>query len=424
MQLAAENYPAVNFQKAKSEAAAAAVSLEKNSLMPSLDAAYQANIATYNNITGMNYPGQLIPISGPPSTDNFNEVVPGSAISLLMKWAPIKFGERSAAIEFQESRYAKELAGVENEILNAQYQVGLSYFDWIATQELIAVYVKNIERTQFNLTQVRTLVNSGIRPAVDSMRLTGELSKARSELIKLKNVYSDQRIRLEELIVADLPETEADTYFSMNLPSALREEIDSLINPLLRMAQAEVDANTAESLRLRRSWAPKLEFWGTGYARGSGIDFNGVVDKAQGWNFSRYNYGFGAQIVFPILDLTNLKFKMSRQEAQVRAVTSQLRQTEISLRSRAEQAENELLVMLELAAEIPAEFEAANSSFLAIQSRYEAGLVDYSELIQSQYELLYSEANLKTSYLNAWKALLKKATVQGSMESFLTQIPN
>lgn len=120
MKQAAENYPSIFLQKANAEQAASDLALEKNTLMPSLDAAYQANLATYNNITGMNYPGQLIPISGPPSTENLNEMVPGTAASLLLKWTPITFGQRSAGKETQQQLLEKELAKVENEILKVQ----------------------------------------------------------------------------------------------------------------------------------------------------------------------------------------------------------------------------------------------------------------------------------------------------------------
>lgn len=74
LEIAEKNYPTIAAKKAEAEARLANIRLEKNTLMPSLDAAYQANYATYNNITGMNLPGQLIPISGPPSDDNYGAV--------------------------------------------------------------------------------------------------------------------------------------------------------------------------------------------------------------------------------------------------------------------------------------------------------------------------------------------------------------
>lgn len=423
MQQAEVNYPAILFQKAKVSQAEAQLALEKNTLMPSLDAAYQANLATYNNITGMNLPGQLIPISGPPSTENFNEMVPGSAASLLMRWNPITFGQRSASTEASNALLEKELAGVENEILKVQYEVGKTYLDLLATHELIEAYQKNIERTEFNLRQVRSLVISGIRPAVDSVRFRAELSRAKSELIQLNSHLESQKIKLAELLVSEeelaLPE---NSFFTRSIPDLDLDSGESNANPLLQMAEAELISSQSTLVRLKRAWTPKLEFWGTTYARGSGIDYNGVVDKAEGWSFSRYNYGFGAQVVFPILDLSRQKILKNQQEAMVIAAESQLRQTQISLQSRESQAKNELLANLEMAKEVPLELEAAEAAFKAIQTRYNAGLVDYSELIQTQNVLFFAEAKLKSIYLNTWKSFLLQAATLGDMDLFLTQI--
>lgn len=422
MQQAEANYPAILLQKAKASQAEAQVALEKNTLMPSLDAAYQANLATYNNITGMNLPGQLIPISGPPSTENFNVMVPGTAASLLMRWTPFTFGQRNAATDAKTALLEKELAGVENEILKVQYEVGKTYLDLLATQELIQAYQKNIERTEFNLRQVRSLVISGIRPGVDSVRFRGELSRAKSELIQLQSLFESQKIQLAELLVsAEEIQVPENSPFSENLPIP-QLDFSSSSNPLLKMAQSELSSSQSTLTQLKRTWTPKLEFWGTTYARGSGIDFNGVVNKADGLSFSRYNYGFGAQIVFPILDLSRQKILKTQQEAVVKAAESQLRQTQVSLQSIEARAQNEFLANLEMAKEVPLELEASEAAFKAIQTRYNAGLVDYSELIQTQNELFFAEAKLKSAYLNTWKSLLLQAATLGNMDLFLTQI--
>jgi outer membrane protein len=422
MQQAEANYPAILLQKAKASQAEAQVALEKNTLMPSLDAAYQANLATYNNITGMNLPGQLIPISGPPSTENFNVMVPGTAASLLMRWTPFTFGQRNAATDAKMALLEKELAGVENEILKVKYEVGKTYLDLLATQELIQAYQKNIERTEFNLRQVRSLVISGIRPGVDSVRFRGELSRSKSELIQLQSLFESQKIQLAELLVSvEEIQVAENSIFTETLPVA-QLNFSSSSNPLLIMAQSELSSSQSTLTQLKRAWTPKLEFWGTTYARGSGIDFNGVVNKADGWSFSRYNYGFGAQIVFPILDLSRQKILKTQQEAVVKAAESQLRQTQVSLQSREFRAQNEFLANLELAKEVPLELEASEAAFKAIQTRYNAGLVDYSELIQTQNELFFAEAKLKSAYLNTWKSLLLQATTLGNLDLFLTQI--
>src|SRR5688500_18147928 len=61
------NQPQLEPYRQQAEASKEKISLAKNSIVPDLTAGYQVNVATFNNITGMSYPGFLLPISGPPS---------------------------------------------------------------------------------------------------------------------------------------------------------------------------------------------------------------------------------------------------------------------------------------------------------------------------------------------------------------------
>ena len=425
LELAENNYPLIAARQAEAEAAQASVALEKSTLLPSLDAAYQANYSTYNNITGMSYPGQLLPISGPPTTENFNNPVPGSAVSLLLKWAPLTFGQRTASVEYNRKLYEKQLAGLEDEVLRLKFRVAFIYLEIASTKELIEVYRKNIERNEFNLTQIHSLVAAGLRPGVDSLKFRGELSKARTELYQLENLLETQKLELRELLVSDeLRDINLNSFFVENLPDKPADPSGLSGNPALRMAQYELEANQARLTQISRSWTPKLELWGTTYARGSGILHDGTVDKAEGWSFSRYNYGVGLQLAFPILDIPKVKLQTNRQEAIVRSSESYLRQTQIALSKEENIALNNLETSLRVAGEVPVEYEAAESAFRALQTRYTAGLTDYSDLIQAQYDLLRAEAGLKNTWISSWKSLLKLAVIRGDVNLFLNQIQN
>lgn len=424
LDMAEKNYPAIAAKQAEAEASKAVTQLEKNTLTPSLDAAYQANYATYNNITGMNYPGQLIPISGPPSSDNFG-AVPGSAASLFMKWAPFTFGRRSASVDYYQKLYEKNLAAVEDEVLKVKFRVALLYLEIAATQELIKAYEKNIERNEFNVSQVSFLVEAGLRPGVDSLKFKGELSKAKTELYQLQNLLETQKQQLQELLVSqDLSGLVADTLFFKNLPNEVSwlAPPDSLVNPSLKMAQMNWQAEQARLKQINRSWTPRVDFWGTGYARASGINFDGTVNQSEGFSFSKYNYGVGVQLVFPILDLTNVKIKNSQQEAITRASQGYLAITEIALKREEGIALSDLNISLQIVNEVPIEYRAAESAFFALQVRYNEGLIDYTSLIQAQYDLLNAEARLKSAYANTWKALLSLAVIRGDLNIFLNQI--
>ena len=59
MEKVQHNLPQLEAYRQQAEAAKENISLAKNSLVPDLTAGYQVNMATYNNITGMSYPGFL-----------------------------------------------------------------------------------------------------------------------------------------------------------------------------------------------------------------------------------------------------------------------------------------------------------------------------------------------------------------------------
>ncbi len=429
LDLAEQNYPSIAAERGQADASKNRLSLEKNTFLPSLDATYEANYATFNNITGMNYPGTTVPISGPPSPENYSEMVPGSGAGLILRWSPITFGQRSAAIAYYRNLYEQQLAGVEDEILQVKFRVAFLYLDIVGTQELIKAYEKNIDRNVFNVKQVAALVTAGLRPGVDSLKFRGELSKASTELYGLQNLLQTQIQELMELLATeDLQDFAPTSFLFENLPAPVVSS-DTIQNPLLTIAQYEVAAQEAQLRQAKRSWLPRIELWGTAYARGSGVRYNGggtdnrpILTPSEGWQFSRYNQGIGAQIVFPILGLTNINLQNRQQKALLESSQNVLKQTQLNLRKQENIALGDLTTALKVAKEIPTEYEASERAYRALQTRYTTGLIDYTEIILAQYDLLNAEARLKNAYVNAWKSLLRLAVVHGDMRIFLNQV--
>src|SRR5258705_13011463 len=64
MALVQSGQPQLQGYRERSVAAGYNIGLAKNTLIPDLTAGYQAGYATDNNITGMSYPGLIMPISG------------------------------------------------------------------------------------------------------------------------------------------------------------------------------------------------------------------------------------------------------------------------------------------------------------------------------------------------------------------------
>src|SRR6185312_10374159 len=137
LKMAARNYPLIKSKHLQSQALAEAVRAKQNTLVPSLTASYQANYATYNNITGMVYPQYIIPITGPPSPSNNYTGVPGTAGAINLAWEPVTFGQRRADIELakgnlQYGQADENITSFQQKIYVVNAWLNYSLLDYLA----------------------------------------------------------------------------------------------------------------------------------------------------------------------------------------------------------------------------------------------------------------------------------------------------
>lgn len=421
LQLAEANYPLLKSKALEVQAARKAVNANQNTFIPSLDASYQVNYATYNNITGMAYPQFLVPISGPPSADNNYSGVFGSATSLLINWQPITFGQRQSQVDLAKAgvRYAQ--ADAQNEIFQHKIRVVNAYLDIVTAIELEKVYQENLVRSETNLSVAKTLVITGIKPGVDTALLKAEVSRAKVELLNGRKYREQGVITLSALMAADNLPFFADTSYFKKLPSGIAAT-DTARNPLLSLFSSTIELNKAKKKVLSKTTMPTLGVWGTAYARGSGIDNNGAVKSTDGLAFQRYNYGLGLQLSVPILQSAKVRSQVQQQEFLVKSNEEKLNEVTLQVRKQNELADTTLSTAIAVAQESPSFYESAIFSYKAMQSRYQSGLANFADLVQAQYVLIKATVDNKTAYMAAWKALLYKAAVNGDLNLFLNQV--
>jgi len=422
LSLAEKNYHLLKSKLYEVEAAQKNIELSKNTFVPSLDISYQANIATANNITGMFYPSGMIPMTGPVfNSNNYNPGF-GTAASLLLNWQPFTFGQRNAQINVSKAEVKTRIADSDNEIFKHKVDIISAYLDVLLTMELVKVSTKNLERTKFDLKQSRVLAISGLRPGVDTALFLSELSKARIDLLNASKYLQTQKIILSELLVSDTSFILADTLFFNKLPVfSLIKEVSLFQHPLLKFSQSQLDLSKSKELLLKKAWLPKLDIWGTTFARGSGIYPDGTIKTADGLGFSKYNYGVGVQIAFPILKYSEIRLQQQQQSFISKSNEELLNQTSLELSKQQAISDATLQSALDVAKETPTQFQSAEYAFRALLIRYNTGLVNFADLIQSQYSLVKAETDLKKSYWEAWKALLFKTAVAGDLNLFLNE---
>ncbi len=415
------NYPLLKSKAIEVQAAEKGVNASQRTLVPTLDASYQADFATYNNIIGMASPPFLTPISGPPSTGNNYSGVFGSSTSLLLNWQPITFGQRKAQIDFSKAGLHQAEADAQNEIFQHKVKVINAYLDALVSGELVEVYEKNLSRTEANLKAVKALVVNGIKPGLDTAMFKAEISRAKIDLLSIRKYNQQTLITLAQFLASNETILVSDSSYFSKLPS-LSLPLDSVRHPLLTLYDSNIELTRTKRKMLSRTMLPTFGVWGTTYARGSGVHYDGVVNSVDGLSFQRYNYGVGVQLSLPLLQYARISPQVQQQELLIKSNEEKLQDVSLQLRKQIELADVTLNNAMAAARENPILIQSSDFSYKAMLSRNHSGLANFTDLIQSQYALIKAEAENKTAYINAWKALLFKAAVKGDLNLFLNQV--
>lgn len=421
LEIAEANYPLLKSKRLDEQAAQKNVSVSRSTLIPSLDASYQMDYATYNNITGMVYPQFIIPISGSPSKINNMNGVYGSAASLLLNWQPVTFGLRKGQVDFAKAGLEYADADMRNEIFQHKIKVANAYLDLITASELVKVYRNNLKRTDVDLQAVYSLVKSGIKPGVDSALFKAEVSKAKVDLLNSQKSQEQAQIYLSQLVATDTTSFLIDTLFFSKLPEN-RIPGDSIKHPLISLYMSNFDISVARKKVITRTAMPTLGLWGTTYARGSGVLADGTVKATDGLSLQRYNYGAGVQLSIPVLQFARIRPQLQQQDFLIQSNQEKLNEIELQLKKQNEVADITITNAYAIAKESHIFLESAQFSYTAMQSRYQSGLANFADFVQAEYVLVKAETDFKLAYIGVWKSILYKAAVSGNLDLFINQV--
>lgn len=424
--LAEKRYPLVRAKRSVAEARLNAITAAERTIIPTLDLSLQANAASHNNITGMFFPQGILPISGPPTAGNFFTPAWGSAASALFTWQPFTFGQREADVALAQAEWTEASADAEQERLQHTTTLLENYLDLTLARELRSVAEANLDRAAALATRARILTETGLQPSADSASAAADHSRATIDLLTTQELETRLQVRLMELVGLDEPPMIApDSLLLHTVPrlNATISPLDIAQNPALQMSVARVQAGKARIDVVGASTNPRLTFWTTAYARGSGVAADGVLNEGfGGLEPNRFNYGVGLHLSWSPLSSLQVAPKLHREEAILRASEDQFEQTKRTLQGQLLRADARLQIALRIAEEAPKQAQAARVAFTNRRTRYNAGLLPYSDMTQARYLLAQAEAEAHTRIAEVWKALVSAAALHGDFREILQQL--
>lgn len=416
-------HPLIKSVEETSEIKAQAFKLTNKALLPEVNLYAQASLGTFNNITGMYIPQNgLWPISGPPSDDNNGQAAWGSVAGAGFSWEPFTFGERKnkiqqAAADYQSSRRKLELVRF-NHLSNVIYQ----YLTTLAAQKNIEALQANLERAEEVYKTIYTLTVNELRPGVDTALAQAEVSRAKINAREAQKSFHVAQARLAELINMNDDFQLAEAPFYTELPA--QELTEPPVHPLIQVYESRLAYDQLGVESTKKVYFPEIRLTGTYYVRGSGVanDLSADHTAGAGFNFERYNYGIGLALSLPILDYAQYSHQIKMQESQLSASRFALESQELAITQQLRSASEQLEYALFSANETPVQLRASQYAYEMMHARYESGLVNFQELVQTQYLLTEAEVNDINGRIAAWQALLQQAAASGDLSIFLNQI--
>ena len=420
-----QNLPRLEAARQQTKAIRQNENLAKNTLVPDFTVGYQAGYATYNNITGMSYPGLVLPISGPPSSRNNYELIPGTALAGLFRWNPLTFGQRSAAQGKAAAEYQVASASYADQVFREQSEAIVTYMNILYLQKALTSLDSNIVRSRTALFQSLILAKAGLRPGIDTTQFQSDLAQADIERIQTQKIYETQLVELTRQTGIRAPAGMiylSDTAFLSREPAGPDSAEATQNNLVYQLYASKKNLSMASLQEINKAWTPRLDVWANAYARGSGVNYAGEVNKAEGWSLSRSNYGLGIQLSFPILAYWQVNIQKKKFGYQLHSDEAQLSQVSLDISKQLESARISLRQNKRVEEKIRVQLHAASEAYRGLQISYEAGLTDYTRLVQGQYELLQAELSQAGARIQSWRALLDIAVASGNLNILLDQL--
>jgi len=387
-----------------------------------MDLLWQSNRATRNNIFGTLLPQPVIPsISGPVLSQTSDRGVWGSAGGVLVSWEPFDFGYRTATVDAAKAIQQRANAQLALTRLDVAGRAADAFLTLAATMQKTKAAKADVERRSVLAKAVHVLVEQELRPGVDASRADAELAAAKIQMILAQQTEDDARADFEQLLGVAGKNIEIDVTALVNTaPTGFAQEDLLKDHPAAQIEAARIEESAAREREVGRSYFPRFSLQGGFSGRGSGANPDGTFGGGtDGLGLMRRNWAIGLTATFPAMDVFGLHFKRSIEQANERAQHQHYDETVQELTSRSEKASAAYKAAQDIAANTPAELEAAQQGETQSRTRYQAGLTTIVEVADAQRLLLQAQIDDNLARLSVWRALLAEAFAQGRLEPFL-----
>lgn len=426
LQYALDHYPTVRAALEQVNASRANVSVAQSTSLPRLDALWQTNRATANNVFGQLLPQAIIPaLSGPVLASASSDSVWGSAAGALISWEAVDFGLRGATVRGAEAAVLRARADESLTRLEVQSAVGAAFLAVVQAEQTVAATQADVERRDVLARAARTLADNQLRPRAEASRADAERAAAQTRSILARQALVLCQTTLTRVLgVATGLVSVNSTNLLASAPTSGALSGAASTHPLAQAHQASVDVARAQEDVLAHTNRPRLYLQSSVFARGSGANADGLLDGgSDGLGLERANWAAGVQVVFPnLFEFASLRARRASAAASTRAENARYEEALLTVTSEQQAAAAAIDAARAVAANTPVQLAAAQQSEAQARARYDAGLASIIEVADTQNLLAQAEYQDALAKVEVWRALLADAIAHGDLTQFVNVV--
>jgi outer membrane protein TolC len=425
LQYSIDHYPSVRAALEQVNASAANVSVARSAYLPRLDALWQTNRATANNVFGQLLPQSVIPaLSGPVLSSASSDSVWGTAAGGLLSWEPFDFGLRGATVREAEAGVVRARAQETLTRLQVQNAVASAFLSVINAEQVAVAIEGDAARRRTLARSAQALADNDLRPGAEASRASAELAAADTRVIQARQTLAIAQARLAQLLGSDGLVAASSSGLLDTVTSDAAPPTPATMHPLLQAGQAAIELARAREAVLDSVYRPRVYLQSSLFARGSGANPDGTFDGgADGLGPERANWAAGVQIVFPnLFDFSSLKARRAAADAITRAEDAHYDEAALTVSAERRIADATVASARAIAQSTPVQLAAARQSEAQARARYDAGLASIVEVAEAPNLLTQAEYQDAAARVDIWRALLLQAVAAGNLEPFIERL--
>jgi adhesin transport system outer membrane protein len=379
--------------------------------LPHLNTLLQANIGSDNNQAGdyLSY-GSIPSLESGERVQNNLSVISGDMALAGLNWEAVNFGRYQAQNAVAKSDLALQISTLAKTQYDLNSLTSAYYLELLRQFELQQVQQDNVNRLRDLKSTIDDLVNSGLRPSVDSSLATAEFAKSMIGLYEAQKNFTQTQVQLSVLSGIVLNQLNPDTNTGNKLIAdgiayILNSAIDTLHHPDINFYSSAYNLSRARLQLENKSYYPKIFLDMQGWERGSSLNnsdqYNGNLGA--GLAPDRFNYFVGLTMTYDLFNIVRKRLNSPVARFGSESAYHELQNEKEHLKGDVQRASVEKDFQLNKLNQTTTELNSAALAYSQQLNLYNSGLSSIIEL----NEALDFYIRAQTSFIDARIGLMK-----------------